>query len=711
MENLNLDLEVLVGNLESMDSQVLGNKDNVSMLSEENEINKSLSSKSRMEKMDGRLDIMDVRLNLLSSEMRDGFADIRKMLADLMVNKESPSEVQGDNKNNNIAKDLKDYKGVVAGDLRSVKEKINSEEDIRNNTQKLFTKCEEHKNPVNNLICNVQISKGTELKANNNKNSNKYENQNENMLLMNTTIDNNTLLGKHPKVIPNMDTGLVKDNNFIQDGDELVYFSVYDDVIPMTMEEYMEYEMEISNEVSEDISYDEDYILEETVSSRLNNLCTELGHMLGKKFDANLYIWKLELIHIGNKVTEHTNMKGEFYGSGNLYKETAYSDIQNKILWYEEKYKILSAKIESYTKSSITNVTSSKSLSDQECSLTNKLPTIESPNLNVSDKLIKEPTNIVISENKDGLISYGFSETIVKDDINLTGCDNIEVNSVEIHNTKSYDMNNSILEVHSYITNEDVITLDSAYDMYLELGGQTQTSQKVEYNIGDVQCLESDMIYKLPGEVYSSNLYSQTTNISDGMIDRKLFQEDSNLNIISNTYNVFINTSSDNIQTTDKNLIHANMVISDGYNYKGDLDDRGITTDYTYMGSAYNKSYINGLESKSIVDGYACKDICMLHSMDSNSGVNNNINHILDNNHVGENSDVMFSNNHMSIINHEASGDLLYNNNNSKINGNNNTYVINSKYTWNDLDFSKSSKYIKGRRGFEDILMGTHIYS
>ena len=404
-------------------------------------------------------------------------------------------------------------------------------------------------------------------------------------------------------------------------------------------------------------------------------------------------------------------MKGEFYGSGNLYKETVYSDIQNKILWYEEKYKILSAKIESYIKSSITNVTSSKSLSDQECSLTNKLPTIESPNLNVSDKLIKEPTSIVISENKDGLISYGFSETIVKDDINLTGCDNIEVNSVEIHNTKSYDMNNSILEVHSYITNEDVITLDSAYDMYLELGGQTQTSQKVEYNIGDVQCLESDMIYKLPGEVYSSNLYSQTTNISDGMIDRKLFQEDSNLNIISNTYNVFINTSSDNIQTTDKNLIHANMVISDGYNYKGDLDDRGITTDYTYMGSAYNKSYINGLESKSIVDGYACKDICMLHSMDSNSGVNNNINHILDNNHVGENSDVMFSNNHMSIINHEASGDLLYNNNNSKINGNNNTYVINSKYTWNDLDFSKSSKYIKGRRGFEDILMGTHIYS
>ena len=711
MENSNVDLEVLVGNLESMDSQVLGNKDNVSMLSEENEINKSLSSKSRMEKMDGRLDIMDVRLNLLSSEMRDGFADIRKMLADLMVNKESPSEVQGDNKNNNIAKDLKDYKGVVAGDLRSVKEKINSEEDIRNNTQKLFTKCEEHKNPVNNLICNVQISKGTELKANNNKNSNKYENQNENMLLMNTTIDNNTLLGKHPKVIPNMDTGLVKDNNFIQDGDELVYFSVYDDVIPMTMEEYMEYEMEISNEVSEDISYDEDYILEETVSSRLNNLCTELGHMLGKKFDANLYIWKLELIHIGNKVTEHTNMKGEFYGSGNLYKETVYSEIQNKILWYEEKYKILSAKIESYIKSSITNVTSSKSLSDQECSLTNKLPTIESPNLNVSDKLIKEPTSIVISENKDGLISYGFSETIVKDDINLTGCDNIEVNSVEIHNTKSYDMNNSILEVHSYITNEDVITLDSAYDMYLELGGQTQTSQKVEYNIGDVQCLESDMIYKLPGEVYSSNLYSQTTNISDGMIDRKLFQEDSNLNIISNTYNVFINTSSDNIQTTDKNLIHANMVISDGYNYKGDLDDRGITTDYTYMGSAYNKSYINGLESKSIVDGYACKDICMLHSMDSNSGVNNNINHILDNNHVGENSDVMFSNNHMSIINHEASGDLLYNNNNSKINGNNNTYVINSKYTWNDLDFSKSSKYIKGRRGFEDILMGTHIYS
>ena len=63
MENSNVDLEVLVKNLESMDSQVLENKDNVSILSEENEINKSMSSKRRMEKMDSRLDIMDGRFD------------------------------------------------------------------------------------------------------------------------------------------------------------------------------------------------------------------------------------------------------------------------------------------------------------------------------------------------------------------------------------------------------------------------------------------------------------------------------------------------------------------------------------------------------------------------------------------------------------------------------------------------------------------------
>ena len=40
MENSNVDLEVLVKNLESMDSQVLENKDNLSVLSEENDINK-----------------------------------------------------------------------------------------------------------------------------------------------------------------------------------------------------------------------------------------------------------------------------------------------------------------------------------------------------------------------------------------------------------------------------------------------------------------------------------------------------------------------------------------------------------------------------------------------------------------------------------------------------------------------------------------------
>jgi hypothetical protein len=36
-----------------------------------------------MEKMDGRLDIMDVRLDSMENEMRNGFADIRKMLESL----------------------------------------------------------------------------------------------------------------------------------------------------------------------------------------------------------------------------------------------------------------------------------------------------------------------------------------------------------------------------------------------------------------------------------------------------------------------------------------------------------------------------------------------------------------------------------------------------------------------------------------------------
>ena len=108
-------------------------------------------------------------------------------------------------------------------------------------------------------------------------------------------------------------------------------------------------------------------------------------------------------------------------------------------------------------------------------------------------------------------------------------------------------------------------------------------------------------------------------NIQDGMLVRELVQEDSNLNIMSDTYNVSINTSTDNIQEIDGNLIFDNMVISEDYTYKEEvlddmetLDDRSITTDHTYMGSIYNRSYTDGFENKSIIDDYAYKDICML---------------------------------------------------------------------------------------------------
>jgi hypothetical protein len=165
----------------------------------------------------------------------------------------------------------------------------------------------------------------------------------------------------------------------------------------------------------------------------------------------------------------------------------------------------------------------------------------------------------------------------------------------------------------------------------------------------------------------------------------------------------------------DENLIFNNMVISNDYNkedidYKVILDDRNITTDHTYMGNIYNRSYVDGFENKSIIDDYAYKDICTLGNMDLNSGVINNIEQYLDNIHIGENSDVMFFNNPMSITNHRADGDLLYSDDNSNANKNNNTHITNCTYTWNGLDFNKASRYTTGRYGFEDILMSTHIY-
>jgi hypothetical protein len=671
-----------------------------------------MSSRSGMEKMDGRLDVMDVRLDEMGNSLRNltnGMDDIRKMFGELMANKDNSVY----NIKENAIKDILDLKS----------------KDLQINTDKIFTECEEHIEnnihiSVNGLLCNDQTSKDIELITYNDNDIRKCGNQ-----------DN---------------------NNFIQDGCELVYFAVYDDVIPMTMEEYMEYEMEISNEVSEDISYEENYVSEKTIS-QLYNLCKKLGQMLEKKFDVKLSFWKQELIYIGNKISKYIDIGLELYGSENLYEETV--NIQKKILRYEDRYKKLSTEIESYIKSSIINVTSSKCLSNQKYSLTNKLPT-----LNVSDKLVKESTNINISENKrfsdnvfmetnhekDGLISYGNSDALDnnEEEIEIVSvrCDDMEVldphkisknvstgtdlliqkfrdmkvDLVKVCNYKTKDTkdtNDSILEVHSPTTIDnirDMMTPDSVYDTYLELGDQLKISEKAECNIGNVQFMKNDMIYKSSREVDSSNTYSQTTNISDGMLVRKLFHEDADINVISNTNKVSINTSSDNIQSTDGNLILSNMVISGDYTYKGNID------------------YMDGLDNKSIIDDYAYKDICRLGSisykdvevvntdayidsyrnndfltLDSNSGITNNIDHIRDSTRVGENSNVMFSND----ANHEGGyRGLLYNDNNLKVNGDNNIHIINSTYTWNDLDFNKASKYIKGRHGFEDILMGTHIY-
>jgi hypothetical protein len=179
------------------------------------------------------------------------------------------------------------------------------------------------------------------------------------------------------------------------------------------------------------------------------------------------------------------------------------------------------------------------------------------------------------------------------------------------------------------------------------------------------------------------------------------------------------------------------MVISDDYTYKGDIDYKENFNDMDIINYSHDGlDYMDGLDNKSIIDDYAYKDICRLDSisckdvegvntdsyinsyrdnnfliLDLNSGVTNNTNHILDNTHVGENSEVRFSNDTMSNTNHEGGDkDLLYKDNNLNVNGDNNIQIINSTYTWNDLDFNKASKYIKGRHGLEDILMGTHIY-
>ena len=64
----------------------------------------------------------------------------------------------------------------------------------------------------------------------------------------------------------------------------------------------------------------------------------------------------------------------------------------------------------------------------------------------------------------------------------------------------------------------------------------------------------------------------------------------------------------------------------------------------------------------------------------------------------------------MSIIHHGVEGDLLYSDDNSNANKNNNTHIINCTHTWKSLDFNRASRYTMGRYGFEDILMSTHIY-
>ncbi len=80
--------------------------DNVSVLSREEKISKSVSSRSRMEKIDNRLD-------LISTEMRDGIDRLTNMLVSLINNKEE------------VIKDLKEYKNVVSGNFKSLRNKVN----------------------------------------------------------------------------------------------------------------------------------------------------------------------------------------------------------------------------------------------------------------------------------------------------------------------------------------------------------------------------------------------------------------------------------------------------------------------------------------------------------------------------------------------------------------------------------------------------------
>ena len=250
------------------------------------------------------------------------------------------------------------------------------------------------------------------------------------------------------------------------------------------------------------------------------------------------------------------------------------------------------------------------------------------------------------------------------------------------------------------------------------------------------------------------NLNQIMERVSSAVVDNKSEMDSS---LVRDNNNNFIQ---------DGNLILANMVISEDYTYKEEvlddkvikiyyydkdmditdnsydglddmdtLDDRCITTEHTYMRSNYNRFYMDGLKNKSIIDDYAYKDIRRLDSidyneievvstdsyinsymvnnfliMDSNSGVTNDINHIQDNIHVGENFDVMFFNNSMSITNHGVEEDLLYSDDNSNINKNNYTHITDCTYTWKSLGSNKTSRYTMGRHGFEDILMDTHIY-
>jgi uncharacterized protein YoxC len=138
MENSNKDLVVeqdlvLEHKFGSMDIPVLETKDNVSVLSEENDINKSMSSKSRMERMDGRLDIMDVRLDHLSMEMRDGFKQMRQMIESFITSKniseDNKDREQSEFDDPKTEEDLKKYKNRIWENFGQVKKKLNHIED------------------------------------------------------------------------------------------------------------------------------------------------------------------------------------------------------------------------------------------------------------------------------------------------------------------------------------------------------------------------------------------------------------------------------------------------------------------------------------------------------------------------------------------------------------------------------------------------------